>query len=150
VLYELLTGTPPFAGDSPVAVASRHVTEQPTPPSQRNPQVGVDLEAVMLTALAKDPAGRYQTATAMAQDLERVADATLPGACRCLLVRRAHRPTSSPASSLQVRRRWRCHRRARLADRPGRLGAAGGVGVVVPLAVALWLRSRPRGPTRAG
>jgi eukaryotic-like serine/threonine-protein kinase len=66
VLFALLTGAPPFAGDSPVAVAARHVTEQPTPPSHHNPRVGPALEAVVLTALAKEPADRYQSA-AMAQ-----------------------------------------------------------------------------------
>jgi eukaryotic-like serine/threonine-protein kinase len=72
VLYELLTGAPPFAGDSPVAVAARQVTDRPVPPSDRNPRVGAALEAVVLTALAKDPADRYQSAAAMAQDLDRV------------------------------------------------------------------------------
>src|SRR5215211_7233329 len=71
VLYELVTGAPPFAGDSPVAVAARQVTEQPIPPSHRNPRVSPALEAVVLTALAKQPADRYQSA-AMAQDLDRV------------------------------------------------------------------------------
>jgi eukaryotic-like serine/threonine-protein kinase len=86
VLYALLTGAPPFAGDSPVAVAARHVTEQPTPPSHRNPRVGPALEAVVLTALAKEPADRYQSAAAMAQDLEQIVtdagagDMPLPGA----------------------------------------------------------------------
>src|SRR5829696_4257001 len=85
VLYALLTGAPPFAGDSPVAVAARHVTEQPTPPSHRNPRVGPALEAVVLTALAKEPADRYQSAAAMAQDLGQIvtdagAGDMLPGA----------------------------------------------------------------------
>ena len=60
VLYELVTGAPPFAGDSSVAVAARQVTEQPIPPSDRNPRVSPALEAVVLTALAKDPADRYR------------------------------------------------------------------------------------------
>ena len=72
MLYELLTGAPPFAGDSPVVVAARQVTEQPIPPSDRNPRVGAALEAVVLTALAKAPADRYQSAAAMAQDLDRI------------------------------------------------------------------------------
>jgi eukaryotic-like serine/threonine-protein kinase len=87
VLYELVTGAPPFAGDSPVAVAARQVTEPPIPPSDRNPRVGAALEAVVLTALAKDPADRYQSAAAMAQDLDRViadagADTMALGAAR--------------------------------------------------------------------
>jgi tRNA A-37 threonylcarbamoyl transferase component Bud32 len=75
VLYELLCGSPPFgsgADRSPVAVATRHVREPPEPPSMRNPQVNPALEAVVLTALAKDPAQRYQSATDMQEALERV------------------------------------------------------------------------------
>jgi eukaryotic-like serine/threonine-protein kinase len=108
VLYELLTGAPPFAGDSPVAVAARQVTEPPTPPSDRNPRVGAALEAVVLTALAKDPADRYQSAAAMAQDLDRIiADA---GAASLPLVDPgAGRPTGFPAPSSPgwPRCRWR-------------------------------------------
>ena len=72
VLFEMVTGRPPFPGDSPVAVASKHVLEQPTPPSQINQDVSPDLDAVILRALAKNPANRYQSATEMREDLERV------------------------------------------------------------------------------
>jgi hypothetical protein len=75
VLYELLTGAPPF-GSGPdshqVAVATRHVRELPQPPSGRNPQVDPGLDAVVLTALAKQPAQRYQSATDMQAALGRV------------------------------------------------------------------------------
>jgi serine/threonine-protein kinase len=72
VLFETVTGRPPFLGDSPVAVASKHVLEQPTPPSRLNPDVSPDLDAVILRALAKNPANRYQTAEEFREDLERV------------------------------------------------------------------------------
>jgi len=72
VLFEMVTGRPPFLGDSPVAVASKHVLEQPTPPSRLNPDVSPDLDAVILRALAKNPANRYQTAEEFREDLERV------------------------------------------------------------------------------
>jgi tRNA A-37 threonylcarbamoyl transferase component Bud32 len=75
VLYELLTGAPPFGSgpDGPqVAVAIRHVSEPPEPPSARNPQVGRGLDAVVLTALAKQPDQRYQRATDMQEALGRV------------------------------------------------------------------------------
>jgi eukaryotic-like serine/threonine-protein kinase len=75
VLYELLCGSPPFgsgADRSPVAIATRHVREPPEPPSARNPQVDPALEAVVLTALAKDPARRYQSAVELQDALERV------------------------------------------------------------------------------
>ncbi len=72
VMYEMVTGRPPFLGDSPVAVASKQVLEQPVPPSQLNPDVSPDLDAVILRALAKNPQNRYQSAGDMRQDLERV------------------------------------------------------------------------------
>jgi len=75
VLYELLTGTPPFGSgpDSPqVAIASRHVREPPAPPSARNPQVDPGLDAVVLTALAKQPGQRYQRASDLQAALGRV------------------------------------------------------------------------------
>src|SRR5438874_2902420 len=61
VLYEMLTGVVPFTGDSPVAVAYKHVREEPLAPSQRNPEVPPDLEKIILAALAKDPDHRYQS-----------------------------------------------------------------------------------------
>jgi serine/threonine-protein kinase len=71
VLYEMVTGVVPFTGDSPVAVAYRHVREEPIPPTQRNPDVPADLEQIIMTALAKDPDQRYQTADDMRADLLR-------------------------------------------------------------------------------
>jgi eukaryotic-like serine/threonine-protein kinase len=72
VLYEVLTGEPPFVGDSPVAVAYQHVREDPVPPSERNPALSPELDAVVLKALAKNPDNRYQTAADMRTDLIRV------------------------------------------------------------------------------
>ncbi len=72
VLYEILTGEPPFTGDSPVAVAYQHVREDPIPPSKRHAGVSADLDAVVLKALAKNPENRYQTAAEMRADLVRV------------------------------------------------------------------------------
>jgi eukaryotic-like serine/threonine-protein kinase len=69
VLYEALTGTQPFRGESAVTVAYQHVQEQPRPPRERNPEISVALEAVILRALAKNPANRYQTARDMHTDL---------------------------------------------------------------------------------
>jgi beta-lactam-binding protein with PASTA domain/tRNA A-37 threonylcarbamoyl transferase component Bud32 len=72
VIFEMVTGRAPFLGDSPVAVASKHVLEQPTPPSQLNNDVSPDLDAVILRALAKNPSNRYQSAVEFREDLERV------------------------------------------------------------------------------
>jgi len=72
VLYELLVGRPPFTGDSPVAVAYKQVNEAPIPPSQFNPDVPPRLDAVVMRALSKNPANRYQTALEFSEDLQRV------------------------------------------------------------------------------
>ena len=71
VLYEMLTGRPPFTGDSPVAVAYKQVNESPVLPSIANPEVTPLLDAVLMRALAKNPANRYQTADEFRADLER-------------------------------------------------------------------------------
>jgi serine/threonine protein kinase/beta-lactam-binding protein with PASTA domain len=72
VLFELLTGEPPFSGDSPVAVAYQHVREDPRRPSEVNPEVGPELDAIVLKAMSKNPANRYQSAAEMRSDLVRV------------------------------------------------------------------------------
>ena len=69
VLYEMLTGKPPFAGDTAVSVAMQHVQETPTPPSQVTGGIPPELEAVILRAMAKNPANRYQTAEEFRRDL---------------------------------------------------------------------------------
>ncbi|HZA16439.1 MAG TPA: PASTA domain-containing protein, partial [Pseudonocardiaceae bacterium] len=72
VLYELITGDPPFTGDSPVAVAYQHVREDPIPPSHQNPDVSAAVDAMVLKAMSKNPANRYQSAAEMRTDLIRV------------------------------------------------------------------------------
>ncbi len=78
VLYELLTGEPPFTGDSPVAVAYQHVREDPKAPSEVNPAVPPQLDAVVLKALSKNPINRYQTAAEMRSDIVRVRSGQAP------------------------------------------------------------------------
>jgi serine/threonine protein kinase len=73
LLYELLTGRPPFTGDSPVAVAYQHVRENPIPPSQVDAELPRDFDVVVLKAMAKAPENRYATAGAMAHDLDLLA-----------------------------------------------------------------------------
>jgi eukaryotic-like serine/threonine-protein kinase len=74
VLYEMSTGRPPFTGDSPVAVASKHVRETPVLPRVVNPSVPVAMEAVIMKAMAKSPDNRYATAEEFRADLLRFAD----------------------------------------------------------------------------
>jgi serine/threonine-protein kinase len=73
VLFELLTGEVPFTGDSPVEIAMKHLSETPPVPSELRPDVPPDLDLVVVRALAKEPADRYQSAAAMDADLETVA-----------------------------------------------------------------------------
>jgi eukaryotic-like serine/threonine-protein kinase len=74
VLYEMAAGRPPFTGDSPVAVASKHVRDQPELPRVANSACPPALEAVIMKAMAKDPASRYGSAEELRADLLRFAD----------------------------------------------------------------------------
>ncbi|MGW7196583.1 Stk1 family PASTA domain-containing Ser/Thr kinase [Streptomyces chryseus] len=74
LLYELLTVRPPFIGDSPVAVAYQHVREEPQPPSNFDPEITPEMDAIVLKALVKDPDYRYQSADEMRADIEACLD----------------------------------------------------------------------------
>jgi eukaryotic-like serine/threonine-protein kinase len=71
LLYELLTGRPPFTGDSPVAIAYQHVRENPVPPSRVDPEIPTWADSIVLRAMAKDPGDRYQSAGEMRNDIQR-------------------------------------------------------------------------------
>ena len=71
LLYELVTGAPPFTGDSPVSVAYQHVREDPRLPSSINPAIPPELDSILLKAMSKNPANRYQSAAEMRNDLLR-------------------------------------------------------------------------------
>jgi serine/threonine protein kinase len=115
-LYEMVTGRPPFSGDSPVMVASKHVLEQPTPPSKVNADVSPELEAVIMKAMAKNPDNRYQDADEMRADLERArlgqgvqATPLLPESARTQRIAPAGPPTAvlpPVAPGDGERRRW--------------------------------------------
>ena len=102
VLFEMLTGRPPFRGDTPVAVAYQHVSERPVKPSVINPKVSPALDAVVLHALAKDRDERYQSAAEFRADVDTAASGRVPvhrqpderDACSS-----AHPPARSPARS---------------------------------------------------
>ena len=86
VLYETVTGRPPFEGETPFAVAYQHVQEDPEAPSSLidtlSPTAAVNVDAVVLTAMAKHPADRYQTAAAMRDDLRKLARNAVTDAAR--------------------------------------------------------------------
>ncbi len=71
VLYEMLTGQPPFTGDSPVGIAYRHVTERPVAPKTINPDLAASINAITLKAIAKKPTNRYPSAEDLRSDLRR-------------------------------------------------------------------------------
>ncbi|MGH3114584.1 MAG: Stk1 family PASTA domain-containing Ser/Thr kinase, partial [Gaiellaceae bacterium] len=77
VLYEMLTGKVPYTGDSAIEIAMKHVNVLPAPPSSLRPEIPIELDQIVLRALAKDPEDRYQTAEEFIEDLERV-EAGLP------------------------------------------------------------------------
>ncbi|MFW0793161.1 Stk1 family PASTA domain-containing Ser/Thr kinase [Gordonia sp. CPCC 205515] len=80
VLFELLTGEPPFTGDSPVAVAHQHVHEDPPWPSAIRPEIPRSLDSVVLKAMSKNPANRYQSAADLRADLIKVLAGGKPSA----------------------------------------------------------------------
>jgi eukaryotic-like serine/threonine-protein kinase len=101
VLYEMLTGRPPFTGDSPMAIAYKQVNATPEAPSSVNPEVPPELDAVVMRALSKNPANRYQTGQEFADDLERartggqvMATPLLPAAGEATQVISRPQPTS--------------------------------------------------------
>ena len=86
VLYEMVTGQPPFQGDTPFSVAYQHVQEDPQAPSELigdlSPTAALNVDAVILTALAKHPGDRYQSATELADDLRRLERGAVTEAAR--------------------------------------------------------------------
>lgn len=78
VMFEMLTGRPPFTGDTPVSIAYQHVREEPQPPSAFNPAVTPAMDAVILTGLAKDREQRYPSAVAFSRDIAAVVAGRAP------------------------------------------------------------------------
>ncbi len=70
VMYEMLTGTVPFDGNTPVAVAMRHIQDIPEPPSHLNPAIPHELEWIILRCLEKDPRNRYLNGNELVKALD--------------------------------------------------------------------------------
>ena len=147
VLYEMLTGRVPFEGDSAVTIAMKHVQEPPEQLTDRNPLVPPSLEAVVMRALAKNPAQRYQTAEEMGVDLDRVRQG-LPVSEETMLIGAetvAHAPritetmiqprTAPPPAGRDNRRLW------------GVLAVIGVIALAVVIGVAVWASTRGGEPT---
>ena len=104
LLYELLTGKPPFTGDSPVSIAYQHVSEMPTPPSQVDPGVTPEVDAVVMRALAKSPDDRYQTAAEFRADVERaIAGSPVTAAVPTIIIDQTQQLTPIAAAGIQQR-----------------------------------------------
>ncbi|HXC17361.1 MAG TPA: protein kinase [Holophagaceae bacterium] len=74
LLYECLTGAPPFSGATPLALLRSIAEDEPVPPSRLAPEIPRDLQTIILKALEKDPARRYDSARAFGEDLRRFLD----------------------------------------------------------------------------
>jgi WD40 repeat protein len=119
ILYELLTGQPPFRGDSTSRILYRVVAEAPVPPRRLRPDLPRDLEAICLKCLEKSPSRRYATAAALVDDLQRFQEG---------------RPTSArPVGAWSQAVRWCRRHRARAA-----LFAVVGLGLPVLAAGIYW------------
>jgi serine/threonine-protein kinase len=149
VLYELLTGRPPFRGDTAVAVAYQHISEAPVPPNALNPSISPALNAVVMRALAKNKEDRFQTAADFTADLEIAATGKVPDRVPAADDFNATlfgvSPNSTAASSATLRRLAEDNEDAapRTQSRPPVAWIWGGVGIMAVIVVAalVWVFS---------
>jgi serine/threonine-protein kinase len=130
VLFEMVTGRPPFLGDTPVAVASKHVRENPPTPREINPAVPPDLEAIILKCLAKAPEYRYATGDDLRTDLLRFREGRAVGAV-------APPTTSMGTTQALFSGTQTLHHIAGQEDEPERSRAGLYAGILIALLVAL-------------
>ena len=164
LLYELLVGRPPFVGDSPVSVAYQHVREAPLPPSQLDPEITPEIDAVVLKALAKDPRrplpvrqgdeGRHQLACSPAQQTtaqQTTAVVPMAAAERWLPTRTTPPPTwlgRQPSSRLRARLVRRSTRgRGTAARVESAWQSSSGALIVLALGLGGWALYRMFNPT---
>lgn len=108
VLYEAVTGHAPFEGETPFAVAYQHVQEEPNAPSESldpdslTPTERINLDAVVLTSMAKDPMDRYQSAQELGADLERMSSGNVTRAAQMHIADDEPSAHSQPEDSTRV------------------------------------------------
>jgi serine/threonine protein kinase len=78
ILYELVTGTTPFRGDTPIDVITQHINAAPTPPDLINPAIPPALTEVIMRSLAKDPSARFPSASSMAVAIAEALNLPIP------------------------------------------------------------------------
>jgi eukaryotic-like serine/threonine-protein kinase len=125
ILYELLTGRPPFKAESALETLYQVVAHEPVAPSRLRPKLPRDLETICLKCLHKEPSHRYASAAALAEDLRRFLENRSIKARRSSVVERSHR--------------W-CRRNPAVAS----LGAASVLAMVIGTAVSTWQMFRAR------
>lgn len=123
VLFELLTGKPPFTGDSAVAIAYQHVSEMPVIPSTIDPGVSSEIDAVVMRALAKRADDRYQSASDFRADVERaIAGAPVTAAVPTIVADQTAMMTPLDASGISTE-----NPSVNRSGRKGRKGRSSGV-----------------------
>ncbi|MBI3242435.1 MAG: serine/threonine protein kinase [Chloroflexi bacterium] len=153
MLYEMATGKPPFEAETPLAVALMHINESLPLPRQVNPELPEAVELVILKALAKDPADRYQSAGELAQAFTTATNASEAEAAPTHLIKLAEEAAEGKgeehvthAVRAEVRRQESTERRQRLMQW---LPIAAGVVVVVALIAGLAFSFRQTNATQA-
>jgi eukaryotic-like serine/threonine-protein kinase len=145
VLYELLAGHPPFHGETPLAIAYRHLEDTPPPVESLRPDVPFGLSAVLARSLAKDRGHRYRSADEMAAELDRVRAGKPASTVRM--------PPGPDTRVLQERERQGPSRRRSVV--PWLVGGAVTIAVALVAVAVLFAalgrdRDRPRGPRAPG